>query len=150
MKKGQWKEDLLKKDGSQMRSVWSIGTPNPSEKIFGKHPTQKPLDLLKRIVLASTEAGDIILDPFTGSSTTGIAAVTNGRMFIGIDKEKRYLELSVKRFENLNEYKIGAAETDKINCSSVQPFLLEPKAKYVSRKRTSQKKNSKKVKNNVS
>ncbi len=146
MKNGQWKEDLLKKDGSQMRSVWSIRTPKPSEKIFGKHPTQKPLDLLKRIVLASTKEDDIILDPFTGSSTTGIVAVTNGRMFIGIDKEKRYLELSVKRFENLNEYKISGAETDEINCSSVQPFLLEPKAKYVSRKRTLQKNNSKKVK----
>jgi site-specific DNA-methyltransferase (adenine-specific) len=101
MKNGTWPEDALKKPGLQMRSVWSMGTPKPSEKKFGKHPTQKPLDLLKRIVLASTNKGDIILDPFTGSSTTGIAAMINDRKFIGIDLEKKYLELSIKRFEDL-------------------------------------------------
>jgi len=101
MKNGTWPEDALKKPGLQMRSVWSMGTPKPNEKVFGKHPTQKPLDLLKRIVLASTNKGDIILDPFTGSSTTGIASVMNGRKFIGIDLEKKYLELSIKRFEEL-------------------------------------------------
>jgi len=101
MKGGDWSEDKLKKQGLQMRSVWSINTPRPAEKKFGKHPTQKPLDLLRRIVLASTNKGDIILDPFTGSSTTGIAAATNGRKFIGIDMEKQYLELSKKRFLDL-------------------------------------------------
>jgi len=101
MKNGQWEEDILKKDGVQMRSVWSIGTPKPSEKRFGKHPTQKPLTLLKRIVLSSTNKGDSILDPFTGSSTTGIVSFMNGRKFIGIDTEKKYLDLSIKRFENL-------------------------------------------------
>jgi site-specific DNA-methyltransferase (adenine-specific) len=100
MKNGQWKEDSLKKDGLQMRSVWSIGTPKPSEKIFGRHPTQKPLDLLKRIILASTKEGDLVLDPFAGSSTTGIAAVLNSRRFIGIDTEKKYLDLSIKRYNN--------------------------------------------------
>jgi site-specific DNA-methyltransferase (adenine-specific) len=135
MKNGKWKEDSLKKDGTQMRSVWSISTPKPSEKLFGKHPTQKPLDLLKRIVLASTNKGDVILDPFTGSSTTGIAAVTNDRTFIGIDKEKQYLELSIKRFKNLNKHKISAAESSETNYNSVQPFLLEHKAKYVSKKK---------------
>jgi site-specific DNA-methyltransferase (adenine-specific) len=79
-----------------MRSVWSIGTPRPNEKTYGKHPTQKPLALLRRIVLASTNPGDLILDPFTGSSTTGIAAVMEGRQFIGIDTERTYLELSKK------------------------------------------------------
>ena len=79
-----------------MRSVWSVGTPRPEEKKYGKHPTQKPLDLLNRIVLASTNKGDVILDPFSGSSTTGIAAAMNGRKFVGIDLEKQYLELSKK------------------------------------------------------
>ena len=73
----------------------------PSEKKFGKHPTQKPLELLERIVLASTEPGAIILDPFTGSSTTGLAAVKHGRKFIGIDKEEEYLDLSKKRYFDL-------------------------------------------------
>lgn len=99
MKNGTWPEDTLKKPGTQMRSVWSLGTPKPNEKIFGKHPTQKPVELLRRIILASTNKGDIILDPFTGSSTTGVAAVSNGRKFIGIDLEKKYLELSKKRLQ---------------------------------------------------
>jgi len=102
MKDGNWLEDKLKKPGLQMRSVWSMGTPKPDEKKFGKHPTQKPLDLLRRIVLSSTNEGDIILDPFTGSSTTGLAAIANKRKFVGIDLEKPYLEISIKRFKDLN------------------------------------------------
>lgn len=94
--------DLIHNNLKQMRSVWAIGTPKPEEKKFGKHPTQKPEDLLKRIVLASTNKGDVILDPFTGSSTTGIVAAKNGRKFIGIDTEKQYLDLSIKRFKSLN------------------------------------------------
>jgi len=101
MKDGHWSEDRLKKEGTQMRSVWAIGTPKSDEKKFGKHPTQKPLDLLKRIVLASTNKGDIVLDPFTGSSTTGIASIMHGRKFIGVDLEKNYLDLSIKRFNEL-------------------------------------------------
>ncbi len=103
MKNGDWPEDQLKKDGLQMRSVWSINTPKKIEKKFGKHPTQKSFDLLKRIVLASTNKGDLLLDPFTGSSTTGLAAYLYGRKFIGIDTEKEYLELSIKRFEELDK-----------------------------------------------
>jgi len=101
MKEGEWPEDQLKKPNLQMRSVWSMGTPRPAEKKYGKHPTQKPLDLLKRIVLSSTKKGDVVLDPFTGSSTTGLAAAMHGRKFIGIDMEKGYLDLSIKRFKDL-------------------------------------------------
>ncbi len=103
MKEGNWPEDKLKKPGLQMRSVWSMGTPKPEEKKYDKHPTQKPIDLLKRIVLSSTNKGDIILDPFTGSSTTGIAAIMHGRKFIGIDTEKGYLDLSIKRFSDFKK-----------------------------------------------
>jgi site-specific DNA-methyltransferase (adenine-specific) len=102
MKNGDWSEDQLKKPGLQMRSVWSMGTPKPIEKRFGKHPTQKPEAVLKRIVLASTNKGDLILDPFTGSSTTGIASYLLGRNFIGIDTEPKYLDVSIKRFEELD------------------------------------------------
>lgn len=108
MKEGDWPEDAFKKPGKQMRSVWSIddsvwsiNTPKPEEKKFGKHPTQKPIELLSRIVQASTHEGDLILDPFTGSSTTGIAAVNYGRNFIGIDMDKEYLELSKKRYDEV-------------------------------------------------
>ncbi len=104
MKNGDWhQQDFIKKPAKQMRSVWAIGTPKPAEKRFGKHPTQKPIDLLKRIVMASTNEKDLILDPFTGSSTTGIAAHYLNRKFIGIDTEKQYLDLSIKRFEELEK-----------------------------------------------
>lgn len=101
MREGDWTGDYMKVPNKQMRSVWAINTPKPWEKKFGKHPTQKPIELLERIVLASTKVGDVVLDPFTGSSTTGLAAVKHGRKFIGIDKEKDYLELSRKRFFDL-------------------------------------------------
>lgn len=103
MRKGNWPDDFLKNPGKQMRSVWAIGTPRPIEKKFGKHPTQKPEDLLKRIILSSTKENDLILDPFTGSSTTGIVAHLLNRRFIGVDTEKKYLDLSVKRFEYLDK-----------------------------------------------
>ncbi len=103
MKNGNWLEDFIKKPHMQMRSVWAIGTPKTIEKKFGKHPTQKPEDLLKRIILASTNKGDLILDPFTGSSTTGIVSHLLGRNFIGIDTDKKYLDLSIKRFEELDK-----------------------------------------------
>ncbi|MCK4554456.1 site-specific DNA-methyltransferase [Candidatus Parcubacteria bacterium] len=105
MKNGKWPEDFIKKPGLQMRSVWAMGTPKPAEKKFGKHPTQKPIDLLVRIVMASTDKGDVVLDPFTGSSTTGLAAMLNGRKFKGIDTEKKYLNLSIKRFKDLKKLK---------------------------------------------
>ena len=103
MKNGNWPEDPIKKPNLQMRSVWSLGTPKPEEKKYGKHPTQKPLALLNRIVLASTKKGDVVLDPFAGSSTTGLAAIKNGRKFIGIDNESKYLDVSIKRLNELHE-----------------------------------------------
>jgi site-specific DNA-methyltransferase (adenine-specific) len=102
-KEGDWLEDSYKKPNKQMRSVWEIGTPKASEKKFGKHPTQKPLELLKRIILTSTDKNDLVLDPFTGSSTTGIAAYLYERKFVGIDKDKGYLDLSIKRFEDIQK-----------------------------------------------
>ncbi len=97
MKNGDFTSDFIKKPNTQMRSVWAIGTPKKSEKTFGKHPTQKPLDLLERIILASTNEGDLILDPFMGSATTGVAALKHNRKFVGIEKEKEFVELAEKR-----------------------------------------------------
>lgn len=92
---------LMKKmnQGKQMRNVWEISAPPAEEKKFGKHPTQKPVELLKRIILASTKEGDLVLDPFCGSSTTGIAAVLLNRKYVGIDLEDEYLAVSVKRLK---------------------------------------------------
>lgn len=103
LKMGEWGKDFIKRPDKQMRSVWAIATPKSNEKEFGKHPTQKPIDLLRRIVIASTNKGDVVLDPFTGSSTTGIACAELGRVFIGIDSNAEFLELSVKRYKSLKE-----------------------------------------------
>lgn len=95
-------------NNKQMQSLWSITAPKAEEKIYGKHPTQKPLALLERIILASTKQHDIVLDPFTGSSTTGVAAYRLGRYFIGVDNNKEYLDLSIKRlnFEQRNKHDV--------------------------------------------
>ena len=94
--------EILHETGNQMRSVWAINTPKKEEKIFGKHPTQKSLDLLKRIIIASTNENDLILDPFAGSCTTGVACRMYNRNFVGIDIEKEYLELGKRRIQNIN------------------------------------------------
>jgi site-specific DNA-methyltransferase (adenine-specific) len=91
MRKGSFPNDFIKNPGKQMRSVWSITTPGKNEKVHGKHPTQKPLALLDRIIRASSNLGDTVLDPFCGSSTTGVAAILNGRKFIGLDADENYL-----------------------------------------------------------
>jgi len=85
--------------GKQMKNVWRIPAPAKDEKRFAKHPTQKPIALLRRIILASTNPGDIILDPFVGSGTTVVAALREGRRSIGIDTEREYLELAIRRIE---------------------------------------------------
>ena len=87
----------------QMKDVWTTSLTKPSEKKQGKHPTQKPLEILDKIILASTKENDLILDPFCGSSTTGISAVKLARKYIGIDNEKEYLDLSIRRYEELEE-----------------------------------------------
>lgn len=83
--------------GKQMKDVWETSLTKPSEKKCGKHPTQKPLELLKKIILSSTDEGDIILDPFNGSGTTGIMANRLNRKYIGIEQEKKYLDLTINR-----------------------------------------------------
>ena len=92
--------------GTQMRDVWTLPAIAKWEKSCGKHPTQKPLPLLARIILASTKENDWILDPFSGSSTTGIAATILGRRFLGIERETEFLEISRDRREELNNIKI--------------------------------------------
>lgn len=87
-----------------MKDVWTGSLTKPSEKREGKHPTQKPEYLLERIVLASTEEGQIILDPFCGSGTTGVEAVRFGRKFIGIDVSEDCLEISKRRLEKVYGY----------------------------------------------
>jgi site-specific DNA-methyltransferase (adenine-specific) len=95
--------DKLYSKGKQMRSVWSIPSTPKREKLEGNHPTQKPLELLKRLVAMCTNEGDTVLDPFCGSGTTGVACVLLNRNFIGIDLDQSYLDLSAKRMKAANE-----------------------------------------------
>lgn len=91
--------DLMKEINGekQMRDVWRLPAIAKWEKSCGKHPTQKPLSVLSRLILASTKPNAWILDPFTGSSTTGISANLHGRRFVGIDQNAEYLDMSIKR-----------------------------------------------------
>ncbi len=101
-------DDMKKENnGKQMKDVWDIedsaiwplSTVPKSEKKQGNHPTQKPIKLLERIVLAASNENDLILDPFCGSGTTGIAAIKHHRKFIGIEIDENYLDLALKRYE---------------------------------------------------
>ena len=87
--------------GKQMKCVWTIKPPATSEKAFGKHPTQKPLALLERLILAASNEGDLIFDPFMGSATTGVAALKHKRKFCGADVDEQFFELSKKRLSAL-------------------------------------------------
>ena len=89
-------------EGKQMTDVWRLPAIARWEKSCGKHPTQKPLALLTRIILASTDNNNWILDPFSGSSTTGIAANLCGRRFLGIEKEEIFVSLSKSRREEID------------------------------------------------
>jgi site-specific DNA-methyltransferase (adenine-specific) len=86
----------------QLSSVWSIPSVPEREKLHGYHPTQKPLRLVRRAILASSREGDLVFDPFCGSGTTGVAAKELGSFFVGAEKEEQYAELAERR--------IGAAE----------------------------------------
>lgn len=88
-------------NNKQMKDVWTTSTTKPSEKKFGKHPTQKPLELMTKMILASTNENSIILDPFVGSGTTLVAAQLLGRQSIGIDIDLDYLEIAKNRLENV-------------------------------------------------
>lgn len=85
----------------QMTDVWRMPAIAPWEKSCGKHPTQKPLALVVRAILACTKRGDCILDPFAGSGTAGIAANLLGRDFTGIDSERTYLDIAIARRRQL-------------------------------------------------
>ena len=103
-------------DDVQMRSDWTIGLCNGAERLRGPdgqklHPTQKPLALLYRVLLASSTPGDVILDPFLGTGTTAVAARRLGRDFIGIEREHSYLEAARARLRDVEPLDDAALET---------------------------------------
>lgn len=97
--------ELMKKinDDKQMKDVWAFPAIAPWEKKNGKHPTQKPLPLLTRLIAMASYENSLILDPFSGSSTTGIGANLLNRNFIGIEKEEEFVKMSINRYHELNE-----------------------------------------------
>lgn len=109
--------ELMKEinDGKQMTDVWRLPAIARWEKSCGKHPTQKPLALLTRIILASTNQNDWILDPFAGSSTTGIAANLCCRRFLGIEREPEFVALSRSRRLELDNPALAALYKSKLS-----------------------------------
>lgn len=109
--------DLMKQlnDNKQMTDVWRLPAIAPWEKSCGKHPTQKPLALLSRIIMASCKENGWILDPFCCSSTTGIAASLLCRKYLGIEREDEFLNMSVRRREELNNESVRQIYRSKIN-----------------------------------
>ena len=93
-------------DGKQMKDVWIMGRPKKDEKKFGKHPTQKPEEIIERMIHASTQENDIVLDMFNGSGTTGVVCARNNRNYIGIESDKSYCELSRKRIKSVQSKKL--------------------------------------------
>jgi len=119
----------------QMKDVWKLPAIAPWEKSCGKHPTQKPLSVLTRIILASTKPNAWILDPFAGSSTTGIAANLANRRYLGIDMEKDFLYISKNRKLEIENPSIAAKYREKIrgfnNKKELELFLVnEPISEY--------------------
>ena len=102
--------DVMKRlnDGKQMTDVWRLPAIGRWEKSCGKHPTQKPLALLTRIILACTDEGDWVMDPFSGSGTTGIAANLCGRRFCGIEREEEFCRMAMARREEIENLRIKA------------------------------------------
>jgi len=96
-------------EGKQMKSMWNILPPRKEEKVQGRHPTQKPVELLERIILSCTNPGDLILDPFSGSGTTGVVSAMHGRRYIGMELNPEYADLSVRRYLDVAA-QVGAGE----------------------------------------
>lgn len=131
-------------NGVHMPDVWKLPAPGIWEKSCGKHPTQKPLRLLYRIILASTREGETILDPFAGSCTTGIAANLLGRNFIGIEQDEKFVSLGNKRRMELYDEKRANQLYDRMSenpeevqvlvnhvRASLQPLMIEKGITYL-------------------
>ena len=115
--------------GKQMPDVWQIPSVGSWEKHCGKHPTQKPLRLLYRIILACTHECDTILDPFAGSCTTGIAANLLNRKFIGIDQSEEYLQLGIRRRQEIEDEATADKFRRKMSELNKEDYVLVNHAK---------------------
>lgn len=128
--------DLMKKlnGNKQMTDVWQLPAIGKWEKSCGKHPTQKPLGLLARLILASTRPGSWILDPFSGSATTGIAASLLGRRYLGLEVEEEFLSISKARREEIENIQVRSEYLERLaktkNILPPDNFSVADEAKY--------------------
>ena len=123
-----YEEMRAENGGKQMKSVWRFLPPGADEKRHGKHPTQKPVALIDRCIRASTHPGDVVLDPFAGTAATGVAALKNGRNFIGIEQNLEFAEIGMRRLMD-----IDAGSTPVTSCgqsASPPPRTIVPKPSF--------------------
>lgn len=121
IKNTEFPEDLIKQPGKQMRTVWDIPNNKTKEELaYGKHPTQKPIRLLKRIIMSSTKEGDIVFTPFSGSGSECVAAKICGRNYCGFEINSEYYNISVERLKHcerenvqINLFEKGVCESDE-------------------------------------
>ena len=130
----QYNYDLMRQinNGRQMKDVWHMPAIGRWEKSCGKHPTQKPLALVLRAILSCTSSNDWILDPFAGSSTTGIAANICGRRYLGIEQEVEYADLGRRRKEELNDTSVLNKYISKLEDLKYyyKGYVSEPENEY--------------------
>ncbi len=129
-------EDSLNPKGKQKRNVWSIPLTPKSEKWAGAHPTQKPVELLRRIILSCTDGGDTVLDPFVGSGTTSVVAKEYGRNSIGIEISKKYVEIIEKRLQKGQKTLTEEAEIVFEELKAKHPDLASQGVKMVTPQRS--------------
>ena len=118
-KNGDFSDDRLKASGKQMRTVWDLSNNKKSEELkYGRHPTQKPVKILKRIIRLSSHPGDILLAPFSGAGSECVAAKMTGRHYIGFEIEEEYCKISEARLahaekesEQINLFQFAQEET---------------------------------------
>jgi site-specific DNA-methyltransferase (adenine-specific) len=120
--------ELMKEEngGKQMKNVWRFSTPADEEKRGGKHPTQKPVALIARCLRATTDPGDLVLDPFAGSGSTGVAALQLGRNFIGYEQNKTYAQLAARRLSEMapDDFAMGVSSTSSLVVRKRQQTLF--------------------------
>ena len=94
--------------GKQLKTVWQYTAAGRQEKRYGKHPTQKPVALIERCIRASTAPDDLVLDPFSGTASTGVAALNMGRRFVGIEVEQEFVDIGLKRLKDFDTRLFGS------------------------------------------
>ena len=111
--------------GKQMKTVWKFQAAPKSEKLHGKHPTQKPVALIDRCLRASTNPGDVVFDPFAGTASTGVAALPLGRTFVGCEVSEQYARIGGKRLSEVSHAKCSGESATAPIPNDVQERLLE-------------------------